>query len=227
MNTEHLGSKRDYIFGIAAGFLIGLLLMPVLQTANPVLYESLKLKLILIPIFTVLVPIGLVIASWIGQRFSIIWQLAKFIVIGVLNTLVDLGALAFMFSLAYLTGAAIASSDILLTFVIPITFFILYKSLSFIVANINSYFWNKYWTFGTENDKKTSTEFTQFFLVSLIGFIINVSASSFIFSFFHKIGGLTADQWGLIGAAIGSISGLAWNFIGYKFIVFKKPEEAA
>ncbi len=226
MNTEHLGSKRDYIFGIAAGFLIGLLLMPILQTANPVLYESLKLKLILIPIFTVLVPIGLVIASWIGQRFSIIWQLAKFIVIGVLNTLVDLGALAFMFSLAYLTGAAIASSDILLTFVIPITFFILYKSLSFIVANINSYFWNKYWTFGTENDKKTSTEFTQFFLVSLIGFIINVSASSFIFSFFHKIGGLTADQWGLIGGAIGSISGLAWNFIGYKFIVFKKPEEA-
>jgi putative flippase GtrA len=226
MNTEHLGSKRDYIFGIAAGFLIGLLLMPVLQTANPVLYESLKLKLILIPIFTVLVPIGLVIASWIGQRFSIIWQLAKFIVIGVLNTLVDLGALAFMFSLAYLTGAAIASSDILLTFVIPITFFILYKSLSFIVANINSYFWNKYWTFGTENDKKTSTEFTQFFLVSLIGFIINVSASSFIFSFFHKIGGLTADQWGLIGGAIGSISGLAWNFIGYKFIVFKEPEEA-
>lgn len=226
MNTEHLGSKRDYIFGIAAGFLIGLLLMPILQTANPVLYESLKLKLILIPIFTVLVPIGLVIASWIGQRFSIIWQLAKFIVIGVLNTLVDLGALAFMFSLAYLTGAAIASSDILLTFVIPITFFILYKSLSFIVANINSYFWNKYWTFGTENDKKTSTEFTQFFLVSLIGFIINVSASSFIFSFFHKIGGLTADQWGLIGGAIGSISGLAWNFIGYKFIVFKEPEEA-
>lgn len=223
MNTEHLGSKRDYIFGTAAGFLIGLLLMPILQTAKPALFES--LKFIILPIFTALVPIGLVVASWIGRQFAIIWQLAKFIVIGVLNTLVDLGALAFMFSLASLTSAAIASSDVLLTFFAPITFFILYKSISFIIANINSYFWNKYWTFGTENSKKTSTEFTQFFLVSLIGFVINVSASSLIFSFFHKIGGLTADQWGLIGAAVGSISGLAWNFIGYKFIVFKKPEE--
>lgn len=225
MNTEQFGLKRDYIFGTAAGFLIGLLLMPILQTTKPTLFES--LKFVVIPVFTALVPIGLVVASWISRKFSVIWQLAKFVVIGVLNTLVDLGALAFMFSLASLSGAAIASNDILFTLFIPITFFILYKSISFIVANINSYFWNKYWTFGTESDKKTSTEFTQFFLVSLIGFVINVTASSLVFSFFHKIGGLTADQWGLIGAAVGSISGLAWNFIGYKFIVFKRHEEIA
>ena len=33
--------------------------------------------------------------------------------------------------------------------------------------------------------------------------------------------GLTLGMFG----AVGSISGLAWNFIGYKFIVFKKHEE--
>ena len=123
MDTEQFGLKRDYIFGTAAGFLIGLLLMPILQTTKPTLFES--LKFVVIPVFTALVPIGLVVASWISRKFSVIWQLAKFVVIGVLNTLVDLGALAFLFSLASLTGAAIASNDILFTLFIPVTFFIL------------------------------------------------------------------------------------------------------
>lgn len=223
MNTEPLSLKRDSFFGIAAGLLIGLLLIPILQTTQSAMFES--LKYLLIPVFAVLVPVGLFVAAWISRRFAIIWQLAKFIVIGVLNTLVDLGALAFMFSLASLSGAAIASHDILFTFFVPVTFFILYKSISFIIANVNSYFWNKYWTFDTNPEKKTSAEFTQFFLVSLVGFVLNVVASSLVFSFFHRLGGLTADQWGLIGAAVGSLSGLAWNFIGYKFIVFKKQGE--
>ncbi len=222
MNTEYTGSRKDYFFGTVAGFLIGLLLIPILKTTNPDIFE--QLKYILVPVFMILVPIGLIIASWISQKISIISQLAKFLVIGVLNTLVDLGVLAFLFSLASLSGAAIASNDILFTFLVPITFFILYKSISFIIANINSYFWNKHWTFGTDNHKKTSAEFTQFFLVSLVGFAINIIASSLVFYFFHEIGGLTVDQWGLIGGAVGSISGLAWNFIGYKFIVFKEPE---
>ena len=213
-------NKRDYLFGIAAGLIIGALLMPILQTAKPELYLS--LKFVIIPIFTVLVPLGLVIASWISHVVPIIWQLAKFIVIGVLNTLVDIGALAYMLYLASLSSNHIASSDILFTFLVPIAFFTLYKSISFVIANVNSYFWNKYWTFGANDGKKSSTEFVQFFIVSFIGFIINVAASSFIFSTFHKIGGMTPDQWALVGAAAGSVSGLAWNFIGYKFIVFKK-----
>ena len=223
MNIEHIGTKKDYSFGAAAGFLIGLLLIPILKATELDLFKS--IRFIIVPVFAILVPLGLVVASWISHRFSLIWQIAKFIVIGVLNTLVDLGILVFLFSLASLTGAAIASSDIFFTLFIPITFFILYKSISFIIANVNSYFWNKYWTFEDKSRKKTSAEFTQFFLVSLIGFIINVTASSLVFSFFHKIGGFTADQWGLAGAAVGSISGLVWNFIGYKFIVFKKSEE--
>ncbi len=217
---NHVASKKDYLFGIASGFFIGLLLIPILKTARPELFQS--LKFIIIPVFTVMVLIGLVVASWISRMIPIIWQLAKFIVIGVLNTLVDIGALAYMLYLASTSGYPIASSDVLFTLFVPIAFFTLYKSISFVVASVNSYFWNKYWTFGANDEKKTSTEFVQFFIVSFIGFIINVVASSLIFSFFHKIGGLTADQWALIGAAVGSISGLAWNFIGYKFIVFKK-----
>ncbi len=216
----HVESKKDYLFGVASGFLIGLLLMPILKTAKPELFVM--LQFVLIPLFTIAVPLGLVIASWISRKIPIIWQLAKFIVIGGLNTLVDIGALAYMLSLAAKSDYPIASNDILFTLFVPVAFFTLYKSISFFIANANSYFWNKYWTFGSNDEKKSSTEFLQFLIVSLIGFFINIVASSLIFSFFHKIGGLTADQWALIGAAAGSISGLAWNFIGYKFIVFKK-----
>lgn len=215
-----MGSKKDYLFATVSGFLIGLLLMPTLETAKPSLYEL--LKFIIIPVFTVIVPVGLVIASWIGRRFSIIWQLAKFVVIGVLNTLVDIGALAYMLTLAAASTLPIAANDVAFSAGFAITFFTLYKSVSFIIANVNSYFWNKHWTFGAVTEKKTSEEFVQFFIVSLIGFVINVAMSSLIFASFHKLGGLSPEQWGLIGAAAGSISGLAWNFIGYKFIVFKK-----
>jgi hypothetical protein len=66
MNTEHTGSRKDYFFGIAAGFFIGLFLIPILKTTNPDIFE--QLKYILVPVFMVLVPIGLVIASWISQK---------------------------------------------------------------------------------------------------------------------------------------------------------------
>ncbi len=220
MTTDTIGSRRDYIFGTVSGFLIGLLLIPILRTAKPDLFES--LKFVLIPIFTVLVPMGLFVAVRLSQRLPIMWQLAKFIVIGVLNALVDIGALAYMLHIASTSGYPITSDDVLFTLFVPVAFFTLYKSISFVIANVNSYFWNKRWTFTTNEGKKTSTEFAQFFIVSLVGFALNVIASSLVFSFFNKIGGFNTDQWALIGAVAGSFSGLIWNFIGYKFIVFKK-----
>ncbi len=59
-------------------------------------------------------------------------------------------------------------------------------------------------------------------MVSIVGFLINVIIASYVFKSISPVGGLNLDQWGIIGAAIGSIAGLAWNFVGYKFIVFKE-----
>jgi putative flippase GtrA len=104
-----------------------------------------------------------------------------------------------------------------------VTFYSLYKSISFIVANINSYFWNKYWTFDQGEKKQTKSEFVQFFAVSVVGFMINVFVASVVFKMIlGSLVGMTGGQLGLIGAMAGSIAGLAWNFIGYKLWVFKK-----
>jgi putative flippase GtrA len=212
-------TKKDYLFGIAAGLFIGLLAMPVLQTAKPSLYQ--KFAWVVFPFFFIATPVGLLVAHWIGRKLSIVWQIAKFGVIGVLNTLVDWGILTALILVLRNTYALDPATSLATLGSVVITYYTVYKSISFIAAVINSYYWNKHWTFETSVVSKTVGGFIQFFLVSMVGFFINVGISSYIFKAVTPLGGLTSDQWGLVGAAIGSVLGLAWNFVGYKFIVFK------
>lgn len=211
--TVSIGTRKDYIFGLCAGLAIGLLFLPILQTLAPDLYLSFRFVIVLL--FAVLTILGLVIASWIAKRLAIVWQIAKFIIVGGLNTLVDIGILTWL-ELNILPP----ETPWISIFGLSIAIYSLYKGISFILANINSYYWNKYWTFHANTSSNTGTEFTSFFAVSLIGFLINISVASGIFHFLHL--GITANQLGLLAAAIGSIVGLAWNFIGYKLFVFKK-----
>ncbi len=211
-------TKKDYYLGTVAGFFIGLLVLPILRAANYELYN--QLAFVIIPVFVIGTPLGLVIASWISQKISIVWQISKFGIIGVLNTFVDLGILAFL-SYIFKQYFLLDSKDILFNVVGGITFYSFYKSISFILANINSYVLNKYWTF-KDIKKKSRAEYLQFFTISVIAYLINVIIASYVFKDIQPIGGLKVEQWELIGGAIGSLAGLTWNFIGYKFIVFKK-----
>ena len=211
-------TQKDYKFAIAAGLLIGLLLLPILKTSNPAIFA--KFWMAVVPFFLLGTPLGLRIAFAIGKKIAIVYQIAKFGLIGVLNTLVDLGVLT-LATIIFSTYFKIEAIDAL---AFGTTFYSLYKAISFIVANISSYFWNKYWTFDQGAKKQTRSEFIQFFAVSIIGFLINV----FIASFTYKVlmaslnNNFTSGQLGLMSAAAGSIAGLAWNFIGYKLWVFKK-----
>ncbi len=210
------GTQRDYRFGLLAGFLIGLLLIPILQTVKPGLFVSHSLlRLALVPVFTLLTLLGLVIAAWIARRLAFVWQVAKFIVVGGLNTLIDLGILTWLSSVALPP-----ETPLFQVFGLSVAFYSLYKAISFILANISSYYWNKHWTFHAGTSAQNTVEFTTFFAVSIIGFLINISVASGIFHLAHLA--LTSNQVGLLAAAIGSIAGLAWNFLGYKFLVFKK-----
>jgi putative flippase GtrA len=162
-------------------------------------------------------PLGLSIAYSLGRRAPVVWQAGKFAVTGVLNMLVDWGALA---SLVFLFRRyfGLDSRDLILA---GVTIYSFSKAVSFILANINSYCWNKYWTFGVHADEKRKAEFFQFFVVSVLGFIMNVFIASFVFMATHPPRGFTEDQWGITGAAAGSLAGFLWNFLGYKFFVFR------
>ncbi|PIP92113.1 hypothetical protein COW77_01700, partial [Candidatus Wolfebacteria bacterium CG18_big_fil_WC_8_21_14_2_50_39_7] len=86
---------------------------------------------------------------------------------------------------------------------------------------INSYFWNKHWTFGV-SDSANIKEFSQFMAVSLVGFAINVGAASLLVNFIGSPESISPERWANIGALSATIISLVWNFVGYKFIVFKR-----
>lgn len=129
-------------------------------------------------------------------------QVVKFGVVGVSNTLVDFAVLNF---LIFFTGIASGT---------PFTAF---KTISFTVAVSNSYFWNKRWTFRSE--KKV---FVQFLAVSVVGMLLNVGTASFVVNFVGPQFGLSEQVWANIGAIVGTLVVMTWNFLGYKLVVFRK-----
>jgi putative flippase GtrA len=208
-------TTRDYYLGFLSGFLIGLLSLTVLKTANTDLF--LRIKFIIIPFFLIGTPAGLMIVKAISHRVAVIWQLGKYVAVGILNTLVDWGTL----TLLILFFRNYLNVEPTYNIISGIAIYSFYKSTSFVAAVINSYCWNKYWTFVEPNFKKATTDFFQFFLASIIGLGINVGSSAYVFSYV-KPTSFNIDQWALIGAGFGSMLALTWNFLAYKLIVFKK-----
>lgn len=133
-------------------------------------------------------------------------QFTKFAAVGFLNAAVDFGVLNL---LIFITGIP---SGI---------YFSVFKAVSFTIASVNSYIWNRLWVFGSK-EKKTGKEFAQFLTVSVIGAVINVGAASFVVNYITPQFGLGPKLWANVGAVAGAAAGLFWNFLGYKFVVFKK-----
>ena len=143
------------------------------------------------------------------QRHSLI-QVLKFTSIGLLNTVVDFAVLNILI-FAFGTGE---NGEL----------YVVIKAISFIAAVINSYLFNKYWVFkGSTRTSKIQEGFL-FFVVSEMGFILNVSISSGVFLFLSTHTYLNSNLEANAGALIGSISVLLWNFFGYKLIVFKNQK---
>jgi len=133
-------------------------------------------------------------------------QIFKFGVIGVFNTALDFGVLNL---LMYLTGSYGGSG------IIPLNI------ISFSVAVTNSYFWNKFWTF-KDKTNTSSKEFGQFVLVSVVGVALNTAMVFAITTFVPPVGGLGKEIWANLAKVAATGLSLVWNFIGYKFIVFRR-----
>ncbi len=137
-------------------------------------------------------------------------QIIKFVFVGGINTAVDLAVLNV---LIYLFGTGENNM-----------YFTAFKALSFIAAVINSYFLNKYWVFEekkTDQPEKSSKQKILFFGVSGVGFLINVLISTFAFGILINLLPQQNQIVGNISAVIGTLTVMIWNYIGYKYIVFK------
>lgn len=203
--TKQAEGRSDYKFGVISGFISALLTIPIIINLG-VFQEYLAY---LIPAMVVLMPIGwvvvLLIARKIASKFALIYQIVKFGIVGFLNTVIDFGILNL---LSWMTGIYSGKQIIIL------------NSVAFAFAVTNSYFWNKYWTFNSGDNAKKG-EFAEFLAVSVVGLIINTGIVYTVTTYaplFVENPALLENIAKLFATAFA----LIWNFIGYKFIVFKK-----
>ena len=198
---------QDLLFAGINGLVFGLLLPVVLQSFN---VTNLPPYGITVVFFVLLAMIGVYIGYLLSKIKPFFFQLAKFGATGAANFAVDIGVLSLLVVIFYSKSPEI-----------PTLFFAFFKIISFILATINSYLWNKFWSFKEKNIKNVAEEFGKFIFVSSIGIIVNVGLAAFANSLYNYIP-LDPKTWAAISAMIGSVATLSWNFFGYKFLVFKK-----
>src|SRR5271155_2898770 len=209
--VEISGSKtgvklaRDLALALVVGFLTGALAIPVVINLG----IAIKIPLALLPIIVaVLFALGLLVASLVAGRAPSLFEFSKFAIVGVLNSGVDFGILN---TLILITGMASGAA------------FLAFKSVSVTLGVINSYLWNKYWTFNTSNSADARREFVAFMVVTLIAVGVNVAGADVIVNVIGAPAGFSTKLWANIGAISGAGLTLFTNFFGYKFFVFRKP----
>ena len=125
----------------------------------------------------------------------------KFGVVGALGTLTNL-AIFFIFVDILKLQAAIISI------------------LAFLVAVTQNYILNHKWTFKeiTLDNKISLFGWFKFVLTSLLGLLINIVVLTLIIHFFNP-------PYKVIGQFFGILLGMALNFLGSKFFVFKNKKK--
>lgn len=141
-------------------------------------------------------------------------EYARFGATGILNTAVDFLVL----NLLILASGPNLSSKALAT----------YKAAAFLAAATNSYLLNKHWVFSRATARKEAaasvfSEGGRFLAVSIAGFFINVAISTAVFHALSLQDPLSEHVSANIGAGVGSLVTLLWNYAGYKAFVFNRP----
>ncbi|MBI3627860.1 MAG: GtrA family protein [Candidatus Sungbacteria bacterium] len=196
---------RDIVIGLVIGVVIGALLLPILSNTNLIakIPSPYLAFLILLPILS---AAGVFVASLIGRMVPIIWQIAKFGLIGVLNTALDLGVYnVLIYATGYDKGLQLA----------------LINAVSFTVAVVNSYIWNKKWVFEGKA-RRSRTQFFEFLTVSVVAAIISSLIVGLFTGYIAPPGGVSAAQWANVAKIMAIAFSFVWNFVGYKFVVFRE-----
>jgi len=126
------------------------------------------------------------------------WQLTKFVIVGVLNTIID-----FTFYLSLTRGWYFWQRQYLLA-----------NIFSFVLANIFSFIINKSWTFKNSEYDNYHWQYLKFFIVSLVSLLIVELSLFFLVEFLYF--------YDLLAKVIGILLSLVWSFSVHKFWTFKK-----
>jgi putative flippase GtrA len=196
-------NKQDYLIAALVGFLVGVFAIPT------VINLGIRSKAILL-VLPLLVPplwvFGVWLGGFLGRWLPFMAQLGKFAAVGFLNAAIDFGTLNLLSAATNITkGLVIGGVNI------P----------GFALAVMNSYFWNKFWVFKDRDDKGVFGDFPTFLAVTVVGLIINSGAVVVITTYISPFFGINDSAWLNFAKAVAAVVSLGWNFIGYKFFVFR------
>jgi putative flippase GtrA len=125
-------------------------------------------------------------------------QALRFVVVGLTNTVVDLGVYTLLARVFHMPD-------------IPA------KAISYILGITNSFVWNKYWTFSASKSGEGWRELGFFFLVNLPPLIVNVVVFTALSLGFDSPSLLVRESQAL-GAAVITV---VWNFVGSRYLAFR------
>ena len=202
--------KIDLFLALAIGFSSALMLVFVgrnLSGENKFFEILMPYANYLFLIFPLVCGGGIVIthfAAKIAGRF--LYQFGKFFLVGGFNFLLDATILNFFLVATKLTAG------------LPQTGF---KGASFVLGIISSYLLNKHWTFSADSKKDAKKEITRFVFISLIGFTLNIGLDYVFVNMVGSFWNMKPILWAQFSAVMAGAITMSWNFLGYKFIVFK------
>jgi putative flippase GtrA len=132
------------------------------------------------------------------HREHVAGQFVRFVVVGVVNTFVDLAA---FYLLSLIPGMPEIAA----------------KAVSYFLGICNSFVWNKYWTFSAGRSSRGKREFAFFFLVNLPPLAVNV----IVFTLLGLWVGEGSFLVRMSKAFAAAVITVAWNFVGSRYLAFR------
>ena len=203
-------SKERYLI-IAMGFVISLLGLPILNNldvpqilaSHGISYATFAVTLVLVAPFLLLA--GAYVLALLPIREESAAQLSRYAVIGCFNVALN----ASIFNVFILVTGI--STGIMVTVFAVITFFIVVTQ---------AFFWSAFWTFKNTPSQNKKRQYINFFAVSGIVAIVNISFIYFMTSVIGAPAGVSGALWANIALLCTIFSALIGNFLGYKYFVF-------
>lgn len=208
--------KKDFYYSLIVGGIISVFVIIFLSTFGSELSVNYSYLYKLRWLLLVLLPLGALyvisITTRFKQRLPSLFQFSKFCLVGMSNTLIDLGVLNL---LMFISGNDKG------------IYFTLFKTVSITFAIFSSYLWNKFWTFENEEFSALLNQFIRFLIVMAGALIIDVSVATVFVNAYADNSLVSSRIVANIGAILALLVTTFWNFFGLKLFVFKKALESS
>ena len=200
--------KKDFIISFILGCIIATFVYLIRFSLKEEIPSNLLLvlnKYIIFFFLPLLSVLAIYFAFGISKNLPLLKQFSKFALVGFSNLTIDFGILNILIYLSDRDQGI---------------YYSVFKAISFAITILNSYAWNKFWTFENSDISQAGRQFVKFIIVASTGLLINVLVATVVVNYIN-IESIPSRIWANVGALSSLIAVVLWDFLGYKFIVFR------